>query len=564
MNSPGMRSRCAIAALVCILAAATQGCVRQRPVTVRAPKPQVSKPSPAEPDLSEYIRTAIKLSKENTAAAEARAARHSLEDPELAELERRVAADADDSAGRRRLAGAYLAKKLYVNAFQLYQEIQAKNPDDAGVAVAIAEIWDAWGDYSLARRYAERAVELDAKMAAAFDVAGRIELHSGRLDSALASFEAALALEPVSASVLNNAGYVCLLQGKWEKARAHLERALELDASIPEAQNNLGVALGHLGDYDGALRRFMAANPPAAAHNNVGVLYLTQKRWAEAHEQFRQALAIDPSYSKAQANLREAAAQIRPPTLYTVSFGRPAQASVAAPPSSLLGAAEYHPISRVRLEEYTRRPWNAAEERSPAVTELAAGRDWPAPASYTQIRVEFSETPALSAPGVLPELRRSLGDALANLPDGDGALSQRAVSKRTAAAAHNLLGLVHLDQKRFKEAREEFCKALAANPGDASARANLREAESHLPPPRVYTVQIAPRRTPEQAAAAAEKPIKAGAAPEIVRADADDKGLWNRARLYGYSSWKTAVEMARKLLTGDYWITRSEDRRNGS
>jgi Flp pilus assembly protein TadD len=590
--------RPSIVALICLLAA-TEGCAK-RPTHVRVPRPAALSAAQAA-ELSEQIRSVLKLSGENAEAAREAAAAFVAEDPAAAELARRVAADASDLDAARGLAAAYLGRKLYFSAFELYRDIQAKHPGDVGAALALAEIWDVWRDYSVARQQVERALAGAPESVAALELGGRIHLHAGRLDEALLAFNSALLFEPDNAAVLNNAGYAYLLQEKWVPARAYFERALALEPSILEAQNNLGVVLAHLGDHTGALRRFMAAGAPAAAHNNLGVVYLAQKRWVQAQEAFRQALAIEPGYAIAQLNLQEAVSHLRLPAVYTVSFGdrstapasvafggpRPAAlerffrkplaettASAVPAASSGLDAAAHELTASASYAQILLEPVPASSAARPVVTPALenpavlahAGRDFLERAQWEQARTVLERAVALDGAG--SEARADLAAALAGLGDRDGALRQLALVEHSGAAAHNRLGLIYLDHGRFKEAQQEFKRAVAASPADAILAADLPDAASHLAPARVYTIQIAARRTPEQAAAAVESLTRSGLRAEIVRADLEDKGVWYRARLYGYTSWRTAVEVARRLvggkLIGEYWITSESNRRSGS
>ena len=167
----------------------------------------------------------------------------------------------------------------------------------------------------LAYQHAERAVLLDPKSADALETLGRVHLHRNQIDQALSAFLSALDLRPQSGPLLTNTGYLYLKRGDLLQARLYLERAVAVDGSQVEARNNLGIVLARLGDPNSALREFMAVNDPAAAFNNLGVVYMDQKRFSDARAAFRRALALDPGHKKAQANLIEAEARVPRPTI---------------------------------------------------------------------------------------------------------------------------------------------------------------------------------------------------------------------------------------------------------
>lgn len=255
--------------------------------------------------LSDYVRAVLKISQENTVSAERVLTQLHERRPELAALARRAAANAGDIESRRVLAEAYVEADLLPFAFQMYQEILTANAGNAEAEVGIATVWDRWGDYSLARQHAEQAVLLRPDSPRALETLGRIYLHRNELDSALSAFLSAIRAEPKNASLLANAGYVLLKRGDFLQARLYLEEAVALDNASVEAHNNLGIALARLGDSDRALREFMAVGEPAAAFNNLGVVLLGEKKWANARGAFQRALAIDPNYDKAKKNLAE-------------------------------------------------------------------------------------------------------------------------------------------------------------------------------------------------------------------------------------------------------------------
>jgi adenylate cyclase len=93
-----------------------------------------------------------------------------------------------------------------------------------------------------ARRYAERALELDPANADAHITSGLVLLMDGRHDEAVAQVRKAVQLAPGSADVAQLAGFVVLPSGYAEEAVALCERAMTLSPNYPS------VLLGTLGD----------------------------------------------------------------------------------------------------------------------------------------------------------------------------------------------------------------------------------------------------------------------------------------------------------------------------
>jgi Flp pilus assembly protein TadD len=108
-----------------------------------------------------------------------------------------------------------------------------------------------------------------------------IELQEDKLAEAEQHITAALAQSPNDAYNLATLGYLKLRQEKYDEALNALSRAAERDPKNPEIQNYLGVTLSHQGQRmqaEAALRKAIQLNPLyAPAHNNLAVIYLTQK-----------------------------------------------------------------------------------------------------------------------------------------------------------------------------------------------------------------------------------------------------------------------------------------------
>ena len=72
--------------------------------------------------------------------------------------------------------------------------------------------------------------------------------------------------------------------------------ALALDRSQASAWNNLGLLYAATGDHDRAAETFMAAGDPAAAQYNIGIVLLSNRRYAAAARAFEQASRTKPGF----------------------------------------------------------------------------------------------------------------------------------------------------------------------------------------------------------------------------------------------------------------------------
>jgi len=106
-------------------------------------------------------------------------------------------------------------------------------------------------------------------------------MEEGKLDDAEKHLKTALAQNPDDAYNLSKLGYLEFQQEKYDDALDSLGRAAKLDPQNPEIENYLGVTLSHKGlrvQAETALRKAIQLDPGyAAAHNNLAVIYISQK-----------------------------------------------------------------------------------------------------------------------------------------------------------------------------------------------------------------------------------------------------------------------------------------------
>jgi len=139
----------------------------------------------------------------------------------------------------------------------------------------------------------------------------------GRLNEAIAQFQAALKLRPDYALAHNNLGKAwAKVPGRLEEAMAQYREALQLRPDFAEAHNNLGNALAELpGRLNEAIAEFQEAvrlQPDfAEAYNNLGNAWAkVPGRLGDAIGQYQEALRLKPDFAEAHNNLGNAWVQI--------------------------------------------------------------------------------------------------------------------------------------------------------------------------------------------------------------------------------------------------------------
>lgn len=159
----------------------------------------------------------------------------------------------------------------------------AERDPSAGTAelVASAQQHFAKHEFTAAEADYEKILEREPNNGLMLANLATIELQEDKLAAAEQHITTALAQSPNDAYNLATLGYLKLRQEKYDEALNVLSRAAERDPKNPEIQNYLGVTLSHQGQRmqaEAALRKAIQINPLyAPAHNNLAVIYLTQK-----------------------------------------------------------------------------------------------------------------------------------------------------------------------------------------------------------------------------------------------------------------------------------------------
>jgi tetratricopeptide (TPR) repeat protein len=249
------------------------------------------------------MRAVYKLSSESANKENGRRAQLLAESPELADLHGRLERNAADKDARSRLVAAYIDDQLYWAAYELLTGAEAMDSLDAETNLSFARIWDVWGQYDLALKYAERTIAAGDESSSVYDVIGRINLHRKEPLEAIHWYTRAVE-QGDNATMLANLGYAYILVSDWQKAKTNLERAIALDATLPEAHNNLAVVLMRLGDDKAALSELLKTAQAHVAFNNMGVLYMQESNLDQAEQFFQEALRLEPSYEIAERNLK--------------------------------------------------------------------------------------------------------------------------------------------------------------------------------------------------------------------------------------------------------------------
>ncbi len=154
--------------------------------------------------------------------------------------------------------------------------------------------------HAKARRYAEKALELDPSNADAHITSGMVLLMEGRHDEAVADARKAVRLAPGSADVAQLAGFIVLPSGYAEEAIALCEKSISLSPNFPTVYlGTLGDAYRQAGRTDDAIATFEAYNArnPGFGLTDVVIAHQEKGQPEEAKRTAARLMAARPEFT---------------------------------------------------------------------------------------------------------------------------------------------------------------------------------------------------------------------------------------------------------------------------
>ncbi|HWZ86720.1 MAG TPA: tetratricopeptide repeat protein, partial [Thermoanaerobaculia bacterium] len=119
-------------------------------------------------------------------------------------------------------------------------------------------------DLAAAELHFQRAIALNPSYATAHQWSAYGLAAAGRFDEAVDRILKARALDPLSLSIATDVGDILYYAGRYAEAERAVRGALEMDEHFAQAHNVLGDVLLAGNDFQGALREYEKAGPPAA------------------------------------------------------------------------------------------------------------------------------------------------------------------------------------------------------------------------------------------------------------------------------------------------------------
>jgi eukaryotic-like serine/threonine-protein kinase len=168
-----------------------------------------------------------------------------------------------------------------------------------GVYVTLGRIHDASGKHDLAVQEFQQALQLDPRSADALSGMAHAYENASRIADAEKAYQKAAALHPDYWDGYNSLALFYDRQGRYDEAIQQERHAIELTPDNGQAYLNLGAFYLDTGDpkfradVEQALKKSIDLSPGYPAYANLGLLYYSEKRYAESAALTEKALQIN-------------------------------------------------------------------------------------------------------------------------------------------------------------------------------------------------------------------------------------------------------------------------------
>ena len=203
------------------------------------------------------------------------------------------------AASHDEVAAIYYQRGLLDRAYEYSNRSLRLDPARAPAHERLARISRDWGMPDVALTDVHRALYYAPRSASITNTLGTILQSLGQRGAARRAYQVALALDDKAAYAYNNLCYLSFLDGDSERAILECRIALELDPQLTAARNNLALTYAATGRPDLTRSEFALAAGPVATAYNMGVVYLSLKRFDDAAGEFAMAHAMSPPFTEA-------------------------------------------------------------------------------------------------------------------------------------------------------------------------------------------------------------------------------------------------------------------------
>lgn len=180
-------------------------------------------------------------------------------------------------------------KGKYTHAIQQYTYAIRLDSDNFNAYFYRGDVYRMKGEYDLAIRDFTEAIRLEYIKPAVYQGRGYAYLGKREYDLAILDFNEVIRIAPKDSSAYADLGYTYLMKGEYDIALSYIANAIRLDSNCRSAYHDRGFVHFLLGDDTKAESDWRKAadletdsKRKASTLENIGMIYLKQKKWKTA------------------------------------------------------------------------------------------------------------------------------------------------------------------------------------------------------------------------------------------------------------------------------------------
>lgn len=193
---------------------------------------------------------------------------------------------------------AYMENGLLSEAMREFELARALNPKSARIPLAMAQIFEALGDHRKAAELFNTSISHNPRFVKAHHTLADFQMRMGNTAAAIQSLKTATSISPNNPLRQIEFGKLLLTAGRMEEADQAFKSALkssEKNAGIHTAVGEAYLGAGIEDKAAEAFRGSLTITEDINVYNRLGIALRRKKRFKEAIQEYRKALAVAPN-----------------------------------------------------------------------------------------------------------------------------------------------------------------------------------------------------------------------------------------------------------------------------
>lgn len=193
---------------------------------------------------------------------------------------------------------AYMENGMLNEAMREFDHARELSPKSARIPLAMAQIYEAMGDHRKAEELFNSAVSNNPRFVKGFHTLADFQIRRGNDDAAMKALQTATLLSPNNPSRQVEFGKLLIKAGRMEEADQAFKFALKVSSKNADLHTAVGeayLAAGHDDKAADAFRGSLTITEDINVYNRLGIALRRKKRFKEAIQEYRKALAVAPN-----------------------------------------------------------------------------------------------------------------------------------------------------------------------------------------------------------------------------------------------------------------------------